>query len=238
MLSAVLLVLLALAFYVFIPDTEEAEVSASAALLSDAEVSVSSDAWQVFRPANQALPRHGLIFYPGGFAEPVAYAPLLRELSKAGYLVVNTPAPLDLALLAPDKGLAVMAAFPEIRSWTIAGHSLGGTMAARFAGKYPDRIAGLLLWAAYPMDDPALSESDLPATSIYGSADTFASVDEIEAGKNNLPPATKYVLIDGADHYQFGSFASAPVNASISRQAQQQQILATSLAALQEHSRR
>ena len=191
-LSAVLVVLLALAFFISMPDTEEAEVSASAALLSDADVSVSSDGWQVFRPANQALPRHGLIFYPGGFADPIAYAPLLRELSKAGYLVVNTPAPLNLALLAPDEGLAVMAAFPEIRSWTIAGHSLGGTMAARFAGKYPDRIAGLLLWAAYPMDDPALSKSDLPATSIYGSADTFASVDEIEAGKAacRLPQTT------------------------------------------------
>ena len=33
----------------------------------------------------------GLVFYPGGLVEPSAYAPVLRNLAEAGYLVVITP---------------------------------------------------------------------------------------------------------------------------------------------------
>jgi pimeloyl-ACP methyl ester carboxylesterase len=235
LLAAALLLLLVLGFFIFVPGSEEAEPAASLALQSDAAVEVSSDGWQVFQPKSSAKVRHGLIFYPGGFADPVAYAPLLRELARAGYLVVNTPAPLGLAILAPDQALEVMDAFPQVGSWSIAGHSMGGVMAAAFAGNYSDRVSGLLLWASYPMDSAALSDSKLPATSIYGSADSFASVAEIEAGKKSLPPGTRYVLIEGADHYQFGNFASAPVNASISRHDQQRQIISASLDALREH---
>jgi pimeloyl-ACP methyl ester carboxylesterase len=41
-----------------------------------------------------------------------------------------------------------MAAFPEVQHWAIGGHSLGGSMAARFAFQYPGALQGLVLWAA------------------------------------------------------------------------------------------
>ncbi len=58
--------------------------------------------------------------------------------------------PLGLAVLDWDKALEVIEAHPEIRTWVIGGHSLGGAMAARFASRHPDTISGLVLWAAYP----------------------------------------------------------------------------------------
>ena len=221
------------------PDAQRADESALAALESDSVVTVDIDDWQVFRPASGAPPDHGLIFYPGGFAEPAAYAPLLRQIAAAGFLVVSTPAPFDLALFAQDEALAVMAAYPEIHSWTLSGHSMGGAVAGQFAAKYRDRLSGLVLWAAYPFENPALAASGLPVTSIYASADSFATVEEIETGKTYLPPDTRYVEVDGGDHYQFGSFTSeAPVNATISRDAQHEQVVAATLDALTAHSQR
>lgn len=217
------------------PDAQIADESALAAMVSDSMVSVEVDDWQVFRPAGDALPEHGVIFYPGGFADPAAYAPLLRQIAAAGYLVVNTPAPFDLALFAQDEALDVMDAYPEVASWSLIGHSMGGAVAGQFAAKYPDRLAGLMLWAAYPFENPALAASGLPVTSLYASDDTFSTVEEIEAGKAYLPPDTRYLAIDGGDHYQFGSFAEAPVNASIGRDEQQRQTVEATLAALAAH---
>jgi len=220
------------------PDAQRADTTALAALVSDSVVAVEADDWQVFRPARDGLPEHGMIFYPGGFAEPAAYAPLLREIAAAGFLVVNTPAPFDLALFARDEALAVMDAYREVRSWTLAGHSMGGAVAGQFAAQHKDRLAGLVLWAAYPFENPALAASGLPVTSIYASADSFATVEEIAAGKTYLPADTHYVQIDGGDHYQFGSFAEAPVNASISLEEQHAAILQATLAALNQYSGR
>jgi pimeloyl-ACP methyl ester carboxylesterase len=217
------------------PDAQRADATALAALASDSRVAVEAEDWQVFRPASGGLPEHGLIFYPGGFAEPAAYAPLLRQIAAAGYLVVNTPAPFDLALFAQDEALAVMDAYPEIRSWTLAGHSMGGAVAGQFAAEHKERLAGLVLWAAYPFENPALAASGLPVTSIYASADTFATVEEIEAGKAFLPTDTQYLPIEGGDHYQFGNFAGAPVNASISLEEQHRVILKATLGALNAH---
>jgi len=220
------------------PDAQFADETALAALTSDSAVLVEVDDWQVFRPANGRLPQQGLIFYPGGFAEPAAYAPLLRRIAQAGYLVVNTPAPFDLALFAQDEALAVISAYPQVRSWTLAGHSMGGAVAGQFAAEHRDRLAGLVLWAAYPFENPALAESGLPVTSIYASADSFATVEEIEAGKAFLPADTQYVPIEGGDHYQFGNFANAPVNATISLEEQHGAILEATLGALNAHSGR
>jgi len=188
--------------------------------------------WLVFRPARAPLPDAGLIFYPGGFADPAAYAPILRRIAAAGYLVVATPAPFDLEILAPDQALDVMEAYPQVRSWTLAGHSMGGAVAGLFAAAYPQRLSGLVLWAAYPFDNPELAACGLPVTSIYATKDAFSTVGEIEAGRQYLPPDTRYVPIEGGDHYQFGSFADAPVNADISREQQQRQVVDATLEAL------
>jgi len=64
---------------------------------------------------------------------------------------------------------------PDIQTWTIGGHSLGGSMAARFARLHPEEIKGLVLWASYPAETDDLSGSTLPVLSISASRDGLAT---------------------------------------------------------------
>ena len=201
-----------------------ADSGARFALDSDDAVSVSRTDWIVFRPGD-ADPTVGVIFYPGGKAEPVAYAPILRELAAQGYLVVLMPMPLNLALLAPDSADAVPARFPEIRRWVIAGHSLGGVLACEYADSHPARVSGLVLWASYPGSFSDISQRDLPVLSISASADDLTTPAKIAGSRHRLPPSAHLLTIEGGDHWQFGNFAQHG-SATIDRDAQQAAILA------------
>jgi dienelactone hydrolase len=137
---------------------------------SDNDLEVRQRPWLTFRP-QRATPKIGLIFYPGARVDPVAYAPTARAIAQAGYLVVITPMPANLAVLAPEKATQVMAVYPEIERWVIGGHSLGGAMAARYAFKHPEAVHGLALWAAYPAANNDLSAARIPVLSLYGTLD-------------------------------------------------------------------
>jgi pimeloyl-ACP methyl ester carboxylesterase len=231
LLLAVLLVAAIGWFLLWTQDTVRPDASARAALADGANVNVLRDDWLVFQPAG-SLPTTALVFYPGGKTDPVAYAPMLRRIAAAGYLVVAVPMPLNISLFAPDRALDVIDAYPDIVHWVIGGHSMGGVSAISFASRHPDNIQGLLLWASYPAPGDDLSNWPFAVTSIYGTADQFATVAEIEAGKPQLPASTQYVPITGGDHFQFGNFEAAPVNATIPREQEQEAILTASLALL------
>jgi dienelactone hydrolase len=208
---------------------------ALAALESDAQVNVETDPWLVFQPANQD-PTVGLIVYPGGRVDPRAYAPTARALAEEGYLVVIVPMPLNLAFFAPGRAAEVMAAFPDIKSWAIGGHSLGGAMAANFAHSNPEAVRGLVLWAAYPGASDDLSGYQLAASSIYGTRDGVATPDEIDASRPTLPPDTGWTAIEGGNHAQFGWYGpqSGDNEATISREEQQAQIVGATLELLRQ----
>jgi hypothetical protein len=218
----------------WITDVAEPLPAAMQALDSDAAVRVTRGDWLVFEPTESA-PDTGLIFYPGGKVPPEAYAPFARDIAGAGYRVVIVPMPLNLAVLGIERARDVMAAYPDIQHWAIAGHSLGGSMAARFAHDHPDLIDGLALWAAYPEDSKDLSGSDLVAASIYGTLDGLAAVDEIERSRALLPPDTLYVPIEGGNHAQFGWYGDQAGDnpATISPEDQQAQTVAATLYVLE-----
>ncbi|MGD2078149.1 MAG: alpha/beta hydrolase, partial [Chloroflexota bacterium] len=67
------------------------------ALISDEVVTVDEGDWLTFEPVESAA-ETGLIFYPGGYVDPRAYAPAAREIAAAGYLVVVPAMPLNLAV--------------------------------------------------------------------------------------------------------------------------------------------
>lgn len=206
---------------------------ALAALESDSRVSVSTGPWLVFRPT-AGIPNTGVILYPGGRVDPRSYAPPARDIASEGFLVVIVPMPLNLAVLGADRATDVLAAFPEVRSWAIGGHSLGGAMAARYAHRSPESIEGLILWAAYPATGDDLSDYDLAAVSIYGTRDGVSTVEEITVSQSLLPLHTSWVPIEGGNHAQFGWYGpqSGDMIATISREEQQQQTVAASLALL------
>jgi pimeloyl-ACP methyl ester carboxylesterase len=197
-----------------------ADATAHFALDSDDIVLVSKGDWITFRPRDSD-PTIGLVFYPGGKAESAAYAPVLRRLAERGFLVVVTPMPLNLAMLAPNRAEAVMARFPTILRWVIGGHSLGGVMAAEFAERHAEQLAGLTLWASYPAEFTDLSQSSLPVLSLYGTEDDLATVAKVEQARSRLPTHTVYVSITGGDHWNFGDFAAGSGTARIPRYEQQ-----------------
>ena len=176
---------------------------ALAALQSDAAVNVNQDEWIVFTPAN-ASPTKGLIFYPGGECDERGYAEPLRKIAAAGYLVVLVPMPLQLAVFAPDSASDVIARFPEISSWAIAGHSLGGSMAARYTYHHPENIDGLLLWDAYAPDD--MTDSTKKIVMVHRSDDSGAVPPDYVAKLPLLPQQTEFVALIGAQHLNYGRF--------------------------------
>lgn len=173
------------------------------ALVSDREVNVTQGRFQVFRPTNKQ-PLTGLIFYPGGRAAPESYAPLLKQLSATGLVVVNVPMPLHMAIFAPDRADDVMEAFPDIDDWYLAGHSMGGVAAVEYTAEHASLLRGLIMWASYP--DRDISQIKISTLSVYGTRDKMTTVEEVQSRKRMLPEQTEYIAID-ADHWLFGHFA-------------------------------
>ena len=217
----------------------QAMPDARAALQSDAAVTVTQidgQDWYIFSPATGA-PTPGLILYPGGFVDPAAYAPIAREIAARGYLVVLDPMPLNLAVTQVEAADAIIAAHPEIDHWAIGGHSLGGAMAAEYVKNNPNAVAGLVLWAAYPAESTDLSALPLSVVSIYGDADGLASVADVTGAAERLPADTRFVLIPGGNHTQFGSYGQGLQRgdnpATISREDQQAQIIEATIELLE-----
>ncbi|MHB1293720.1 MAG: alpha/beta fold hydrolase [Anaerolineae bacterium] len=205
---------------------------ALAAVESGDGVEVLVAPWLTFRPDGSGVATGnadvGLILYPGGRVDPRAYAPAARALARQGYLVVIVPMPLNLAVLGADRAGAVMQAYPLVDAWAVGGHSLGGSMAARYAYGHPDTVDGLVLWASYPADSDDLSGSALSVASIYAENDGLATPAEVDASRPLLPADTRWTLIPGGNHAQFGWYGPqrGDGRASISREAQQAEVVA------------
>jgi hypothetical protein len=172
-----------------------------------------------------SAPTSGLILYPGGRVDPAGYAPAALEIAKAGFLVVIVAMPFHLAVLEIDAATRVIERHPEIRRWSIGGHSLGGSMAAEYAARQSHAISGLVLWASYSATD--LSALRLKALVVYGSLDAGAS--RMTSGESlaNLPASPTVVEIEGGNHEQMGWYTGQPNDpaATISRVEQQSQLV-------------
>ncbi len=189
------------------------------------EAMTSSDKVRVFRLRNWLFRslfigfeplvnpiRKGLILYPGAFVAPKAYSPIARALADRGYYAAVTIPPLELSLTDVDLADDVKRFWRnEVDVWTLAGHSLGGVVAAAYANdhfKPEDKLRGLVMLASYPSErsgflDGDVSDDPFTVTSIYGTVDGLTTLDEIEKAKPLLPPTTKYVPIEGGNHTQF-----------------------------------
>ena len=192
------------------------------ALKSDSSVTVSVGNWLVFSPVSSNVST-GFIIYPGGRVDFRSYAPAAHAIAAEGYLVVIPLMPLNLAVFGVGTANDVIGRYPNISSWAIGGHSLGGTMAAQFAFENPSKIKGLILLAAYPASGTDLSKSNLLVTTIHGSNDGLVSTAQIDDSLKLLPPSTLRVEIAGGNHAQFGCYGDQAGDnaATITREAQQ-----------------
>jgi dienelactone hydrolase len=132
--------------------------------------------------------------------------------------------PLNLAVFNVNAANAVIAAYPNVTTWAIGGHSLGGSMAAQYINDNPGKIDGLAFWASYPPSGVNLSDANISAVTVHGSNDGLVSKQQIDDSLKQLPPETVRIEIDGGNHAQFGWYGSqsGDNNASISREQQQE----------------
>jgi len=160
-----------------------------------------NEAGAAFRPTT------GLIFLPGARVDPRAYAALLRPLARAGFLIIVLREPLGFSIAARDHAQTVIDRHPEIQSWAVGGHSLGGVVAASFADTHP-QIKALVLYAAYPA--APLQRTDLKVVSLYGGDDELTTPAKIEESKADLPSDAAYVEVPGGVHSTFGDYGLQP----------------------------
>ena len=205
-----ILTILAGAFFWYVSDYYRAEAVALAVMGQDSGIS-QQDGLIILSPSYPT--DTAIIFYPGAKVEAEAYLPLLDQIRQTGVTCMLVHMPFRMAIFDADAAEEVIARFPEIQHWYIAGHSMGGAMASKFASDHPDLVDGLILMGAYIYGDYP-EENTL---TIYGSLNQSVE-DHIDYTEN-------IVEIQGGNHAQFGNYGPQKGDppATISAEEQQRQ---------------
>ena len=151
----------------------------------------------------------GIIFYPGGLVEYQAYLPLMEKLARKGAFCVLVKMPFDFAFFDFRAAGRFMKLYPQIDKWYMAGHSLGGAMAASYLSRHEEDFEGLILLAAYSTHN--ISGAGLKVLSIYGSKDGVLNKAHYQKYRKNLPALDKgltEIIIEGGNHAQFASYGA------------------------------
>ncbi len=214
-----LIVFLGIVFYAYVNDYRHADETATA-LLNSASIRQEGNL-TILTPDAGSSTGMGFIFYPGGKVEETAYLPLLDRLREGGATVVLVKVPLRLAVFDIKAADKVYDAVPGITRWFIGGHSLGGAMASSYVAGNEDKLSGLILLGAYPVNDSPIS-----TLCIYGSEDIMLDKTKLEGVANVL-------RIEGGNHAQFGNYGlqEGDGTATMSRE-EQQSIAAEAMLAL------
>ncbi len=219
---AIMLGVAAFAWYVQ-PQPLLPEATASLASTSEVSFTDAGDRLE-WAPANGRYDT-GLVLYPGGKVPAAAYGPAAQAIAAQGYLVIVPQMPFNLAVFNIDAASGAIAAHPEVATWALGGHSLGGAMAGQYVASHPGQVDGLALWAAYPATD--LSSAPLTSMTIYGTLDAGADRMAGPEARANLPPDASFVVIEGGNHEQMGWYTGQPNDppATIDRAEQQRQVV-------------
>ena len=213
--GSVLLVLVILggAFFWYVSDYYRAEDVALEVMARDSGITVQDDL-TILSPTYPT--DTAIIFYPGAKVEEAASLPLLDQIRQTGVACILVHMPFHMAIFDANAAEEVIAQFPEFQHWYIAGHSMGGAMASKFAADHPDRVDGLILMGAYIYGD----YPDEKTLTIYGSLNQSVE-DHIDYTEN-------IVEIEGGNHAQFGNYGPQKGDpaAQISAQEQQAQTVA------------
>lgn len=196
-----LILVLALGVGIYVGDYYHTDPEASAVLLEQLGYRFGiRGGFSEYAPTHGTYSK-GLIFYPGGKVEHTAYEPLLAACAEQGILCVLVKMPGNLAVLGMDAAEDVLALYPEIEEWYIAGHSLGGSMAASFAAGC-EEIDGVILLAAYSTE----SLEGKQVLSIRATEDQVMNREKYEQYRLNLPEDASELTIEGGCHAGFGCY--------------------------------
>jgi hypothetical protein len=170
-----------------------------------------------------------ILFFPGALVQPSAYAPLAKSIAEKGYSVFIQKIPYRIAITNKMETEALSKAFSFITNsdeakWIISGHSRGGRMAANYSSKYSQSLSGMILLGTSHPKEKNLTHLKFPVLKISASEDGLASPSEIKKFAQNLPQNTRFEMIKGGNHSQFGyyGFQFGSGSASITREKQQE----------------
>ena len=197
-----IIVLVVLGFALYVCNYSHENDTARAALVSTEQVTVDEQAeWIAFGDPTSEV---GYVFYPGGKVAAEAYAPLAKKLAENGVFCVVAKVTFNLAFLDVDAADAVLDAYPQVGTWYVGGHSLGGVAACQWVAGNADRVAGVILLASYTSTD--LTGTGLRVLEVYGSNDQAMNRDNYEESQALLPADVTEVVLQGGNHAQFGEY--------------------------------
>lgn len=195
------------------------------------QVKDTSD-WLYFPAKDKTKPM--IIFYPGALVDPGSYSPWAETVAEAGYPVYILKMPLDLAVLAPNRGEKVLSEHPN-RAYVVGGHSLGGVMASRFSNEHSDKLAGQFFLASYPDEKGSLADKNIPVLSLTAENDRVLNQEAYRKAKQDLPKNTDYQEIAGGNHAGFGSYGAQKGDGKATIKNQNQQVAQRLIAWLKEN---
>lgn len=211
----------AASFAYYVTDYYHADSKAAAALKSTGYYNVTDTDNSITFTPTQNRSTMGIIFYPGGKVQPEAYSVIASKLAAKGYTTIIVKMPFNLAFFGVNSADDVIAKHPEINSWVIMGHSLGGVFASEYAVNHQDKIKGVVYLAAYSSTNA--SNATFKALSIRGSLDNLTTAQDISNNKNKFPANTVFITIPGGNHYNNGNYGpqAGDNNSTITREEQQ-----------------
>lgn len=142
----------------------------------------------------------GFILYQGAKVDPAAYSYIGSQLAGKGHFAVIPQLPFNIALLNSDAGFEIIEQYPEVSTWYLMGHSLGGSAASTIV-ESNSKIKGIIFLASYPID-----AIDVPSLTVYGEIDGVLPVEDIEASQENLRDDAVFHEIKGGNHANFGMY--------------------------------
>lgn len=196
------------AFLYWANDTYTAEPAGLAAVQSDPRVQLDDQGDVVVMTPTAPGDGPGLVFLAGAKVDPQAYAVTFQETVAEGTTVVIVKPFLNLAILERRPLDAFTDLAPDVGSWAVGGHSMGGVKACMYAES--GEVDALVLLASYCSGDGLADRTDLDALSVSGTQDGLATPEKIDASLRDLPASTTVVRIDGASHAQFGDYGLQP----------------------------
>ncbi len=198
------------AFLIYVSDYYKATEIVDASIEATNNSIETIDEYTVIVPSenNKQL---GIIFYPGGKVEAKAYMGFLLQLADQGITSILVDMPFNLAVFNINAAQKALDLVPQVDSWYLMGHSLGGAMASSYLKDNADAFDGLILLAAYPVND-----SDIKTLQIVGSKDGLLDF-------TKLDDQGETYVIEGGNHAFFGDYGNqkGDNDASITKNQQQ-----------------
>lgn len=183
-----------------------AERDATLEVFSDQSLTVSEVEGSIVLAPVENPGTTGIMFFPGARVDPYSYLYPLSELAATGVTVVVMDPLVNMALFDTRTLAELSSAAPQITEWVLAGHSLGGVRACMLASE--PSVAGLVLLGSYCASD--VTGLDIPILQVLAENDGLIDTEAVTTSASLLPPNSRSITLDGANHASFGTYGPQP----------------------------